>query len=404
VRLTTVRRAYALVLALVVLLLGPLGVHANGIGTVFVMNEGDGTVTVLDGVNHLAVERVRVGAGPRAGAVSTDMRFVWVANRDGGNLSVLDRTTYTVVAGIPLGGKPEGVLFDPDGERVYVTDSAGNAVKVVELSSSSVVQTVPVGKAPIGIAISPDGAQLAVANPGSNTISLLTRGALASVAEVPVGVEPLDVAFAGAAKLFVTVQGGVAVVDTAQRRITQVLTSCAGPREIAVTLDGRDLYVACHDANALAIFDTATGNPIKTLPVGRGPTAVAIAEDNRWAFVTNADDGTLTVINTTTREVKSIAAVGQRPIGVLAAGRPITPVQFRVDVPAVVELPRTGVGRTTEPGRQLGAKIVAGLGLGLAPVAAGMEWLRRRRMRRLRAPGGAKPGQHGGEPPPSAIP
>ncbi len=39
-------------------------VAANGVGTVFIADETGGTVTVLDGVNHLTVERTGVGEGP----------------------------------------------------------------------------------------------------------------------------------------------------------------------------------------------------------------------------------------------------------------------------------------------------------------------------------------------------
>ena len=239
----------------------------------------------------------------------------------------------------------------------------------------------------MGIAISPDLSKLAIANRGSNTVSILVRASLELQSEIPVGVGPLDLVFADDSnKLFVSVSGGVAVVDVADQRITQVLTACAGPREIALTFDFNDLYVACNEANSIAVFDTATGDLVKLIEVGRGPTGVAVSEDNRWVFVTNTDEHTVSVLNTTTREVKSVAAVGQRPTGVVAAGQPATPVQFRPDSPVVIELPRTGVGRTTEPDSQLGFKIVVGLGLAALPFASGVERLRRRRLRRLHEP------------------
>ena len=100
----------ALSLATVLLITGTIA--ANGVGTVFIADETGGTVTVLDGVNHLTVERAMVGEGPHSLAFSPDFQRVYIVNREGAAVVILDRQTYTVVAGIPTEGRPEQILMD----------------------------------------------------------------------------------------------------------------------------------------------------------------------------------------------------------------------------------------------------------------------------------------------------
>ena len=85
-------------LALALMLAVAGSVAANGVGTVFIANETGGTVTVLDGVNHLTVERTGVGEGPHSLAFSSVFQRVYIVNREDAGVVILDRQTYTVVA------------------------------------------------------------------------------------------------------------------------------------------------------------------------------------------------------------------------------------------------------------------------------------------------------------------
>ena len=124
---------------------GP-AVLANGVGTIFVADEESGTVTVLDGVQHLAVERIRVGNGPHAVVFSLDFQRVYVLNKGGANIAIIDRQSYAVVAGIPLGGEPDSILFDPEGLVAYVTNAETNEIMIINVAESRVDGTIPDGR------------------------------------------------------------------------------------------------------------------------------------------------------------------------------------------------------------------------------------------------------------------
>jgi len=295
------KRLTIFALSLVTVLVMTGTITANGGGSVFIADETGGTVTVLDGVNHLTVERTMVGEGPHSLAFSPDFQRVYVVNREGAAVVILDRQTYTVVARIPTEGRPEQILMDPDGKSAYVT----------------------------------------------NSVSIFDRITLDLMSVIPVAVTPFDVVFMDDSNtLFVsaTLGGGVSVVDVEDRRITEVLTACSAPRDMAVTLDYAFLYVTCEDSDQVAICNTSDRSQVKFIGVASQPWGVAISEDNRWALVTSRGADVVTVINNATQTIKSVVPAGKGPTVIVAASQPMAPIQFRPGAPIVIELPRTGAG------------------------------------------------------------
>jgi DNA-binding beta-propeller fold protein YncE len=62
------------------------------------------------------------------------------------------------------------------------------------------------------------------------------------------------------------------------------------------------VYVACSGDDTLAVLDGSRNVPpvVARLPVGRAPTGVAVTKDGRTVFVSNSGEGTITVIDTAT--------------------------------------------------------------------------------------------------------
>jgi YVTN family beta-propeller protein len=95
-------------------------------------------------------------------AVKPDGSKVYVANQGNGTVSVIDATN-TVVATIKVGLAPFGVAVTPDGSTVYVTN-LNNAVSVIATATNAVSATISVGNGPVGVAVKSDGSKVYVAN------------------------------------------------------------------------------------------------------------------------------------------------------------------------------------------------------------------------------------------------
>ena len=63
------------------------------------------------------------------------------------------------------------------------------------------------------------------------------------------------------------------------------------------------------------MITTATGAVSAPITVGKGPNEMAITPDGKHVYVTNNVDGTVSVITTATGAVSAPITVGNRPAG-----------------------------------------------------------------------------------------
>lgn len=103
---------------------------------------------------------------------------------------------------------------------------------------------------------------------------------------------------------------------------TELVTIPLGmsPRRVAITPDGRHVYVTADDVNpegsssgAVSVIDTGTNTVIARITVNPFPSGVAITPDGRHVYVLNPD-GDPALIDTVTHERTF-------PIGGLSGGR-----------------------------------------------------------------------------------
>src|SRR3974390_2173127 len=60
------------------------------------------------------------------------------------------------------------------------------------------------------------------------------------------------------------------------------------PIEMALSPDGRLLYVVCQDSDEVRVVDTQSGKVIANVGVGRMPRGIAVSPDGFQLYVTNA--------------------------------------------------------------------------------------------------------------------
>lgn len=89
------------------------------------------------------------------------------------------------------------------------------------------------------------------------------------------------------------------------------------PIEMAVSPDGRLLYVVCQDSDEVRIVEAASGKLVGSVPVGRAPRGIAVARDGRRLYVTNAWSDTVSVADTATLQVVQTFRTGFEPAGLV---------------------------------------------------------------------------------------
>lgn len=89
------------------------------------------------------------------------------------------------------------------------------------------------------------------------------------------------------------------------------------PLNLALTPDGKELWVPCEASASVVIVDTSTRKKKLEIPVGGQPNDVAFTPDGQRAFVSNRLDDNVSVVDVATHKVISTIAVGDEPHGLL---------------------------------------------------------------------------------------
>jgi YVTN family beta-propeller protein len=154
----------------------------------------------------------------------------------------------------------------------------------------------PAGYFPFGIAVSPDGERVYVTNTYKGCATKTCKGRKHSNKE--------DNHFS------------VHVIDTATNTVTDTVPVGSFPKGIAVSPDGKKVYVTNSWNDNVSVIDTAINTVISTVPVGRFPEGIAINPTGTRAYVTNSLDDNVSIINTKTNDVIATVNVGINPVGV----------------------------------------------------------------------------------------
>ncbi|HRX85076.1 MAG TPA: beta-propeller fold lactonase family protein [Phycisphaerae bacterium] len=91
------------------------------------------------------------------------------------------------------------------------------------------------------------------------------------------------------------------------------------PVDLAVSPDGRRLFVACTQSDSVVVVDRAAGTVVREIPVGRRPAGIALSPDGQLLFVSARLDDSLAIIDTDTLQVVNSIAVGDEPHGLRAS-------------------------------------------------------------------------------------
>ena len=90
------------------------------------------------------------------------------------------------------------------------------------------------------------------------------------------------------------------------------------PIEMALSPDGRLIYVVCQSSGELRVVDTTTSKVVASVALGRLPRGIALSPDGSQIYVTNADDDTVSVVDAATLKVTRSLSTGFEPAGVVA--------------------------------------------------------------------------------------
>jgi len=87
----------------------------------YVSNQWSDNVSVIDLLTSRIVDTLQTGSGPAGLALSADEKFLYVVNTFGSNLSIIDLETKEEIKRLITGNNPTGTELSPNGKDLYVT-------------------------------------------------------------------------------------------------------------------------------------------------------------------------------------------------------------------------------------------------------------------------------------------
>jgi YVTN family beta-propeller protein len=154
------------------------------------------------------------------------------------------------------------------------------------------------------------------ANESSNTVTVLDGDTYQVIGEIDTlnyGAHDLALSRDGK-QLWVTnlANGRVSVIDTESRTTIASIFTGTRAHVVALTNNNKQAWVANIADNTISIIDTTIFRILGTIPVGKGPMGIAFSRDGKFAYV-STQDKMVNVIDTSAHQVIKQISVGPNP-------------------------------------------------------------------------------------------
>lgn len=162
-------------------------------GKIYTANIASNTVTSINlkgPPNPANIKQIAVGIQPEAIDISPDGKEVWVGQNGDGKISIIDPATDQVKETITVGKVPIRVKFTPDGKYVLVSDASSGELVVVDAATRKEVKRAAVGGVPVGILVQPDGKRAYVALTQLDTVKVFDMDSMEFVKDLKPGDNP----------------------------------------------------------------------------------------------------------------------------------------------------------------------------------------------------------------------
>lgn len=297
--------------------------------TIFVSNERDNTVTVVDSDTLEVIKTIRTGKRPRGIVISPDFKEVFVCSGDDNRLDVIDTKTLEVTRQMDSGPDPELLDIDPKGERIYIANE-DDALVTVMTREGKVLSQIPVGIEPEGMRVSHDNLVTVATSESTSMAHFIDNKSLELVGNILVDTRPRHAEWSrDGRQVWVSseIGGTVSVIDRETREIVKkigfevagVRPDLIQPVGMRMSQDGTIAFVALGPSNRVAVVDTKTFAVKDYILVGQRPWHMELHPDGSKLYVANGLTNDMTVIDVATLKTERSVPVGRLPWGIAIA-------------------------------------------------------------------------------------
>lgn len=297
---------------------------------------------------------------------------VYVINGRDSSISVLDAHTLEVARTIELlnVAYPHHVYMSPDGKRLVVAvpgedlagghggghvGAQGGALLVLDARTGTTLAARRLPKMNHNGIFSPDGASVWTAQMGEpGSVLVLDAATLEIQAEIVVGNMPREVTLSADQRDFFVANGmsdDVSVIDAADRVVVATIAVGDGPVG-AWTGHNNRMYVDNEAGQTVTVIDVETLAPVETIELGFMPGMAVLAPAGDELWVTDADRGAVTFWSLTGEKTGDLATgANAHAISFSGDGQRAFVTNQGADTVSVIDVPSKGLVDTVEVGQ-----------------------------------------------------
>jgi len=313
---------------LLALLLMASAVQARPI--LYVANSQGDDITVIDLPTQKVMTTIKVGPIVHGVCAQGDGRRAFATIESEHTLKVIDTQKNTVIDSIALPGQPNECAATNDGKYVVVPLLApANSAVIVDMTQRKIVKTLPL-KHPHNC-FTPEGGSNDVVYCEERDAFRINRIDLKTMeytSMVKVAGDPRPfIVTPDERTLYTALSGlhGFANIDIPNKMMTQTMLppmpwmNCkveppnTPVHGIALTADGRKLWVTSVSDSGIYVYDIASKTLGRKITVGECPNWISMSKDGKYAAVSNADTDDASILDAKSEKEIARIRVGKAP-------------------------------------------------------------------------------------------
>jgi len=316
------------ILMAAVLLLAASAAEARSI--LYVANSQGDDITVIDLPTQKIITTIKVGPIVHGVCAQGDGRKAFATIESEHTLKVIDTKTNSVTDSIALPGQPNECAATTDGHYVVVPLLApANSAVIIDMTTKKIVKTVEV-RHPHNC-FTPEGGSNSVVYCEARDNFFIRRIDLRTMEvtnDVRVAGDPRPFIVTPDEKTLYTALSGLhgfATVDLVNKTMSQVALpampwmACkveppnTPVHGIALTADGRKLWITSVADSGIYVYDLATKTLGPRITVGECPNWISMSKDGKYATVSNADTDDASILDARSEKEIARIKVGKAP-------------------------------------------------------------------------------------------
>ena len=221
---------------------------------------------------------------------------IWVSNEKDDTISVIDDTTFTVIKTLEVGERPRGITFSKDYSVLYLCASDSDTVQMIDPDTGKILHELPSGEDPEQFVLHPDNKHLYIANEDDAITTVVNVETRQVIAQIDVGIEPEGMAISPDGKIAITTSETTNMahwIDTSTQKIFANTLVDQRPRHAEFTPDGSQLWVSAEIGGTISVFKVADQSEIAKVNFAiKGvhsdrvqPVGFKMTKDAKFAFV-----------------------------------------------------------------------------------------------------------------------